>query len=214
MDPKNKVQNRTVSVAAPKAPEPTFDNGPSVVGRKERKTGWILAIVLLLIIAAGGVGFGVWAYMDGNTQKDQLNSQISDLQQQNNELQEELSTNSNTVINIDTDAEAVDTVDYIYVGEWGIKIKKPENWRSIISEYSFSNDYPYAVDTFTIKEISSSDVANILISNSGEASCDNLAVAPDVCFDIDGDNFTVSISENVSDALRMHFTNIDNYSKI
>ena len=66
---------------------PTFGNGPSVVGSKGgRKTGWVLAIILLLLIAAGGVGFGVWAYMDGNAQKDQLNSQISALQQQNSEL--------------------------------------------------------------------------------------------------------------------------------
>ena len=78
-----------------KTPEPTFDNGPSVVGKKDRKTAWILAIVLLLIIAAGGVGFGVWAYMDGNTQREQLNAQIGLLTQQNSELQEKLSNNSN-----------------------------------------------------------------------------------------------------------------------
>lgn len=88
--------------AEPKeANEPTFDNGPSVVGKKERKTGWILAIILLFIIAAGGVGFGVWAYLDSNTQKDQLNSQINDLQQQNAELQDELSsgaTSSDVVV--------------------------------------------------------------------------------------------------------------------
>lgn len=83
------------------ANEPTFDNGPSVVGKKERKTGWVLALILLFIIAAGGVGFGVWTYLDSNTQKDQLNSQINDLQQQNAELQDEL--DNVTIINIDAD---------------------------------------------------------------------------------------------------------------
>lgn len=107
---------------------PTFGNGASVVGAKGgRKTGWILTIILLLLIAAGGVGFGVWAWMDGNTQKDQLNSQISTLQQQNNELQDELTNGNNGTINISTEGQSVDTADYIYVGEWGIKIKIPEN---------------------------------------------------------------------------------------
>lgn len=88
---------RPAGSAAARAPEnagPTFDNGPSVVGSKGgRKTGWILTTILLFLIAAGGVGFGVWAYMDGNTQKDQLNSQISTLQQQNAELQSKLDGN-------------------------------------------------------------------------------------------------------------------------
>ena len=73
------------------AGEPTFDNGPSVVdGKGGKKTGWILTVVLLLIVAIGGVGFGVWAMMDGNAQKDALNSQISTLKKQNGELSEQI----------------------------------------------------------------------------------------------------------------------------
>lgn len=72
---------------------PTFDNGPSVVeGKGGKKTGWIMAVVLLLIVAAGGVGFGVWAWVDGNTQKDALNDQISSLKKQNSELMEQISS--------------------------------------------------------------------------------------------------------------------------
>ena len=81
---------------APKPAEPTFGNGGSVVeGKGGKKTGWILGIVVLLLIAAGGVGFGVWAMMDGNAQKDALNLQVSNLKQQNNELQDKLD-NTNT----------------------------------------------------------------------------------------------------------------------
>lgn len=88
------------SAAAARVPVdagPTFDNGPSVVGSKGgRKTGWILAIILLLLIAAGGVGFGVWAYMDSNNAKNTLNAQIAELQQQNTELQAQMSSNIST----------------------------------------------------------------------------------------------------------------------
>ena len=42
---------------APKPAEPAFGNGESVVeGKGGKKTGWILAVVFLLIVAAGGVG--------------------------------------------------------------------------------------------------------------------------------------------------------------
>ena len=111
-------------------PEPTFDNGPSVVGKKERKTGWILAIILLLLIAAGGVGFGVWMWMDGNAQKEALNNQISDLQQTNNNLMAQLD-NANSTVSVDADGNEVNTADYIYVGEWGLKIKIPEDLVSV-----------------------------------------------------------------------------------
>ena len=129
------VQPASVSGAGASVPVdngPTFGNGGSVVeGKGSKKTGWILTIILLLLIAAGGVGFGVWAYMDGNNAKNNLNAQIVDLQQQNSELQDELANGSNTTININTSGEPVDTADYIYVGEWGIKIKIPESLNQV-----------------------------------------------------------------------------------
>lgn len=93
--PVNNISAKSTPVSAtppaPKPAEPAFGNGGSVVeGKGGKKTGWVLAVVLLLIIAAGGVGFGVWAYMDGNAQKDALNTQISSLKQQVNSLQEQL----------------------------------------------------------------------------------------------------------------------------
>lgn len=121
----------SVKPAAP-AGGPTFDNGPSVVdGKGNKKTGWILAVVLLLIVAIGGVGFGVWTMMDGNAQKDALNSQISALKQQNNDLQDKLDNGGGTIINIDADGNEVNTADYIYVGEWGLKFKIPENLEKV-----------------------------------------------------------------------------------
>lgn len=91
VNPTRPVRPVTPTTPATSASEPTFDNGPSVVDSKGgKKTGWILAVVLLLIVAIGGVGFGVWAMMDGNTQKEQLNSQISTLKKQNSELSEQI----------------------------------------------------------------------------------------------------------------------------
>ena len=46
----------------------------------------LLGLILCLILAAGGIGFGVWTMMDGNTQKENLNKQIADLKAQNPDI--------------------------------------------------------------------------------------------------------------------------------
>lgn len=119
----------------PKPAEPAFGNGGSVVeGKNNKKTGWILAVVFLLIVAAGGVGFGVWAYMDGDAQKAALNEQISNLKKQNSELQEQIegmtANNNTTNGNGDADIENytyVGKADYLSIEDWGMRIKMPED---------------------------------------------------------------------------------------
>ena len=107
---------------------------PAAAPEKKKNNGMLLGLILCLLLAAGGVGFGVWAMMDGNSQKDALNNQMNTLKQQNDELMEQVG-DGDTIINIDTDTD-VDTEDYIYVGEWGLKIKIPEGLN--IVNYSLS----------------------------------------------------------------------------
>ena len=47
--------------------------------QKKKSNAALFAIVLLLIVALGGVGFGVYMMMDKNQEVDRLNKQISDL---------------------------------------------------------------------------------------------------------------------------------------
>lgn len=107
--------------------------------KPKKNIGLILGVVFLILLAAGGAGFGTWAYLSGNQQQEQLNSRINELNQQNNELQEKLNnvgtaTNSNPT-------EATNTENYVYVGEWGYKIKIPEDLA--ISGYSYVMDAGY-----------------------------------------------------------------------
>ena len=99
-------------------------------GKEKGGKGAVVGMIIFAILALGGIGFGVWAWMDGNTQKDALNTQISTLKQQNEELAEKIN-DGDTIINIDTDGNEINTADYIYVGEWGIKIKIPETLSNV-----------------------------------------------------------------------------------
>ena len=100
-----------------------------VFADKPKGNGMLLGMILLGVLAVGGIGFGVWTMMDGNSQKEQLNLQISALKQQNEELQKEAieDTSSDNTTDSSASADVVNASDYIYIGKWGLKVKVPEN---------------------------------------------------------------------------------------
>ena len=115
------------------------------VSEKKKGKGMIIGLVLLALIAAGGIGFGVWAMMDGKTGREQLNSQIQSLQRQNSELLEEINSTSNATTNDPSAGTVVNTADYIYVGEWGLKIKIPEGLSSVSYRFGTRDGYTSVV---------------------------------------------------------------------
>jgi hypothetical protein len=117
----------------------------SVVAEPEKSKkghGMLIGLILCLLLAAGGIGFGVWEMMDGNTQKDNLNKQITDLKAQVNDLKDKLASASDSNggdAPVDSNTgNNVDTADYIYIGEWGIKIKIPEGLD--VDSYAFDTE--------------------------------------------------------------------------
>ena len=92
--------------------------------------GMIVALVCAIVLAVGGVGFGVWAMMDGNQKVAKKDEQIAEL----NEEVEKKGQAGSEVIDVEVNenyvpdsSNAVNTAGYLYVGEWGLKIKIPEN---------------------------------------------------------------------------------------
>lgn len=78
----------TEAAPAPVVPEET----------KKKSNGMLLGLILCLLLAIGGIGFGIWGMMDGNSRVDSLNAQIktlqdekADLAKQISELEEEIS---------------------------------------------------------------------------------------------------------------------------
>lgn len=106
---------------------------------KKKSNGMLIGLILCIVLAIGGIGFGVWMMMDGNTQKDSLNKQISDLRKQNNDLLKQIENGG--TIDVDIVDSDVDTADYIYVGEWGVKIKIPDALSTVSYRFSYESGY-------------------------------------------------------------------------
>lgn len=197
---------------------------PAVDNKQKSGNGLKIAIVIACIAAVCGIGFGVYGMIQ-STQKD---SRISDLKNQIESLNDKVSS-----LEIDNDEDggadneakdnptAVvndDSKDYIYVGEWSFKIKKPENWRDLVQKYVYYNDYPQAVDTFEIMENESVATSHAMISpGNGNfrddewTDCVEIKLGEESILDV---RVPKSDSGSVSEDFRNWVTNSDNYSRI
>lgn len=117
----------------------------SVVEPMEKKsnTGLILAIVVCAVLAVGGIGYGAWATVSGNSQSDSLRKQVNDLKQQVNDLAGEEVYN-------ETDATIVDNNETVVIAEKTIDnnlaqslinpFLKTFNYLSNMLDYEFNED--------------------------------------------------------------------------
>ncbi len=203
--------------------EQNADTGVPVAPIAENKqksgNGLKIATAIACVVAVCGIGFGVY----GMIQSAQKDGQISNLKAQ-------IKKDDGTITAIETpeiDNEAKDgptsvvngdSKDYIYVGEWNFKIKKPENWRDLVQKYVYHNDYPHAVDTFEIIENESVATSHAMIS-TGNGNCKNDEWTD--CVEIKlGEKSILDVrvpksdSGSVSEDFRKWVTNSDNYSRI
>lgn len=121
--------------------------------KKKGGNGMMIGMILAFILAVGGIGFGVWAMMDGNQQKEELNLQISTLKKQNSELMERISVleeekESRSILD-EPEEEAEE--EYYEMEGLGIKIKKSEDFPDMVVKKN--NDS--TLGTYTIKRESS-----------------------------------------------------------
>ena len=121
------------------ATTPVMDSNKSSTGK-----GWKITTAIVSIMAICGVGFGVY----GMIQSSQKDNQISDLKTQTENLDNKIADLETKEIEKvdDTITEDVNipnptTDHYIYIGEWGVKIKIPEELKMI--SYAFQH-YKYA----------------------------------------------------------------------
>ena len=135
-------------------PNQGMDNKPNVVANAQddivftnkprASKGMIAALACAVVLAVGGIGFGVWAMIDGNQKVAKKDEQIAKL----NEEVEKRGQTGGEIIDVEVDenyvpdsSNAVNTAGYLYVGEWGLKIKIPENLEVATFMYDYGNGY-------------------------------------------------------------------------
>ena len=134
MEPNNNMQNDNMSEPRP-VKVPGFANSGSASGgdasggatpanggndvvfqdKPKKNHSMLYGMILLAILAAGGIGFGVWAMMDGNSRAQKKDEQISQLQSQ-------LAEKSEVVVDDDTTV-----VDDTSVGEYKNPVIRSDN---------------------------------------------------------------------------------------
>lgn len=203
---------------------PIQSQAPAPAVAPKKSNGMLLGLVLCIILAAGGVGFGVYEMMDSNNKTKEvadLNSKVASLNNEIAGLKEgSQSSETNCKDPIVTSDDNTISTDYIYITEWGIKIKKPESAKKLIDSYEFYNGYPMAADTFTITESGGSNGRIMLGPWSNDDNCKNDG---NVCFKIGDQLFMVQESvgdlapgepSRISDEFRNYFFDSSNYSEI
>jgi hypothetical protein len=101
--------------------------------------GLKIALVIAIILAIGGIGFGVFEMMQANQKIDE----IAELKKNNNKTEEKEENpvdKPSTADNVATTSGPYISGNYFYVPEWGWKFKIPEDLTGI----GFSVDYDEA----------------------------------------------------------------------
>lgn len=107
-----------------------------------RRKPYVVAIVVLTVLMVAGAGFGVYGMITRGQADDKVGLLNSELEQKDEALklaEEKLGAKIEIEPGADTEDEAdapsntnvVAAKDYVYIGEWGIKIKIPENLHTV-----------------------------------------------------------------------------------
>lgn len=105
---------------------------------KKKSSATMLSIVLLLILALGGIGFGVWAWMDKNDQVDKLNKQLSSVRTENSDLVNKVAELEEKINNNGGGGSTTDNASTLELKEWGFLVTFPDTLKGL--EYSYQDN--------------------------------------------------------------------------
>jgi len=164
MEPENNMQNNVLE--EPKVEAASEDvivkeikpeeSQPVVESEKMSKKS-VIGLIVLTIIALAGVAFGVWGMMGKDQAEKDLAIKIKEANGTVTEIETDkiVSTDENGTVTEITDTNtttsAVGPEDYIYVGEWGLKIKIPEGLNKV--SYVFRHAEDSRMDTDSSLEV-------------------------------------------------------------
>lgn len=89
-----------VAPVEPAAPNPAVSaatpDEPKAEDKKKKNNAMLVALILCLVLALGGVGFGIWAMVDGNARVDNLNTEVASLKSEKAELEQQIADINST----------------------------------------------------------------------------------------------------------------------
>ncbi|MBR3157243.1 hypothetical protein IKF20_02325 [Candidatus Saccharibacteria bacterium] len=115
--------------------------------KPKKNTGMIVGMIILAMLAAGGIGFGVWAILDKNQEVANLNDRISQLSEEDEEENSEDEQQINDLDDNNTSSENP-----------MITAQPPESYRAFYS-------LPLTVQS------SENNTMSVSIDNDGKVSC-------------------------------------------
>lgn len=189
---------------------PRIEVGPNGISNKSSfessNSGGFSKVLILLVILMifGGAMFGGAMAFIRNMQEDFLN---------------EANYASDTS---ETSTETVNSEDYIYVGEWGIKIKKPESWQDDVAyNYNF-NIGRQAPDALTITTSETYPHGALIEQKGSMYTCADIIHPFDACFEFNDRAYTINYNWKAhgEDSYELFVSNYEflinpeNYSKI
>ena len=130
--------------------------------QKKSGKGSMIAIIALAIIAAGGIGFGGYEYHQNSIQAQEiveLKEELSVAEQSKaTELVNSNSNKSQSSSTIDSATPQAsnpetDSSDYIYVEEWGIKFRIPDDLEDVSYTINNYSDSDYAGTSLCVSAV-------------------------------------------------------------
>lgn len=229
--------------------EQTMSTMPAMgSGKQGNGMGLKIATTISSVVAICGIGFGIYGMMQ-SLPKD---NQISDLKVQIKEDDGTITTletekiettdNGAIVTIIDSATKSENTADHIYVGEWGYKIKIPEELNYVGYELKYGEATPdlkegsSSLAIFATVGNSLSDFANMYVNDSplgvinriekdayGDADCLYSALvfsdeSYNYCYMHPQDVYSIDADEQdlevkTVDVIKQMLTNPDNYTE-
>lgn len=211
-------------------------------GNQKSGNGLKIATAIASVVAVCGIGFGIY----GMIQSSQKDSQISDLKVQIKEDDGTITTietpeietntdNGTTVTITDSNVKNENTEDYIYIGEWGIKVKIPEglyiyDYKVKLAEttdFTWYDNAPHIVVSGFTKQLTASptipeECYSLVIARTKGQSEGSLSsydgysytVGTDVPCLVDTGYSKEEVDLGGKQLIKEMFSDINNYSKI
>ena len=127
-DPEVTINNQPEAISVRQEPVTAIQNKQSMIHApmEKKRNGMLAGLILCIILAIGGVGFGGYEMISSNQKIADLKNEITALK-------------AAQIVDESEDGE------FLYVGEWGLKIKIPEELVTLSYEY-----VPYKDDSASL----------------------------------------------------------------